>query len=107
MQFTDFIGDFEPTPIYRGGWVCRVICKGTDKSDYQIIHVNETPDDDRTMIEKLTYYKTTRSFKRNGLKIHQYRQQARDEKKMLCKERHVSNGNSWSKQNDGEGYYGW
>lgn len=78
-----------------GGWIVRVLGKGSDKSDYQITRVCEDVDFEG---DTLTLAKSGRKIKRIGVKIHRYREGARKQKK----EQHLwtSNSNSWASDYD-------
>jgi len=73
------------------GWTVRVVGSGSDKSDYQVVRVREMPGFIGTMV---THYKTSKGFLRQHPIFH-LRQEARDLKKKLCKEKNVSNDNRW------------
>ncbi len=91
----------------RGGWIVRVVGNGSDKSHYHVIRVAEEPGfigDVVHFYSKWGPYGKGTSFPRNGATIHEYRAQARADKKSR---KWTSNYNSWSEQARDEpyGYY--
>ena len=93
------------------GWTIRVVGSGSDKSDYHVVRVYESPGFEDDIV---TYYHSKtdvgpkqkdgqvhllgRTFKRQHPIFH-LRQEARDLKKKLCKEKKVTNVNRWPHDN--------
>ncbi len=78
------------------GWMVRVVGDGSDKSHYQIIRVSEMPGFEGEFVS-MFHGKTIRKVPRNGATIHQYRAQARADKKSR---KWRTNQNSWHHQRE-------
>jgi hypothetical protein len=84
-------------------WTVRETGSGKDRSDYAVVRVFE----DEPVNGLLTQLSSVRQVKFQAKHpLFRYRQEARDHKKRICKERKCSNDNSFASQyNDESSYY--